>query len=81
MKTRILLILICLTVIFYSCNKEENCNCGDFLGEDFDVDTAIGEFAIQVTNHCTGNTETFIIDNIDILNYAELEGIYCSGAW
>jgi hypothetical protein len=64
-----------------SCEKVENCNCGEYIGRDYDVDTSISEFAIIVINDCTNNSETFIVDR-EILNYAEMnDGRFCTGVW
>jgi hypothetical protein len=68
-------------MIFTSCKKEENCNCGEYIDRDNETDAPIGLIAIKVRNDCTNNIETFIVD-IEILNYAEQnDGRYCSGVW
>jgi len=78
---KLLLILLCLPLLFSTCKKEENCNCGEYIERDNETDTPSGMYAIKVRNDCTNNIETFIVD-IEILNYAEQnDRRYCSGIW
>ena len=77
---KILLILLCLPLLFGSCKKEENCNCGDYIGRNYETETSFGDRAIKVRNDCTNNTETFIVDN-DIYDYVINNDRYCTGTW
>jgi len=78
---KLLLILLCLPLLFTTCKKEENCNCGEYIERGDETGLSNDEFAIKVRNDCTNNIETFVVD-IEILNYAEQnDGRYCSGVW
>ena len=35
---KLLLILLCLPLLFTTCKKEENCNCGDYIGVDYEAE-------------------------------------------
>lgn len=71
-----------LAIISSSCEKVENCNCGEIISSDIDVNTSTNEFAINVTNYCTNNTKTFIVD-FETFRYAEEEndGRFCTASW
>ena len=73
---------IFLAIISSSCEKVENCNCGEIISSDIDVNTSTNEFAINVTNYCTNNTKTFIVD-FETFRYAEEEndGRFCTASW
>ena len=77
---KLLLIVLCLPMIFSSCKKEENCNCGDYIGDDYEAEKPFEDYAIKVRNDCTNNTETFIVD-IDIYDYVINNDRYCTGTW
>ena len=77
---KLLYTFLAFSFFFSACKKEENCNCGDFIGYDYEVETEISEYAIKVRNYCTNNTETFIVD-IDVIDYVANNDRYCSGTW
>tara|TARA_Y100000766_G_scaffold169044_1_gene145131 strand:+ start:53 stop:292 length:240 start_codon:yes stop_codon:yes gene_type:complete len=77
---KLLLILLCLPFLFISCEKEENCNCGDFIDRVGSKDFSTNTYKITVSNDCTSNVDTFYVSP-DVLNYAETEKRYCTGVW
>ncbi len=60
-KLKTILILLTLGLIFLSCQKPTDCNCGFVAAERIDSDGDEFTFYITVENDCTGQWDTFQI--------------------
>jgi hypothetical protein len=67
-KVKLMMMTLIMSLIFISCQKDKNCNCGIITNDNIEISNSELFYTLTIKNDCSGNQEKFYFDYNTWLN-------------